>query len=74
MSGNPMEDMLKLMSLPVESSAKYLEVVEKGQKAMQSMAIAQKDMAEFQKAWEELQEMNPLIAAMAQAQGKNKPG
>lgn len=57
---NPMEEMLRLMNLPMETSAKYFEVMEKGQKAMQSMAVAQKDMAEFQQAWNELQEMNPM--------------
>lgn len=45
----------------MESSNKYLEVMEKGQIAMKSMAQAQKDMAEFQTAWEELQAMNPLL-------------
>ncbi len=58
---NPMEEMLKLMNLPLETSTKYFEVMEKGQKAMNSMAVAQKDMAEFQKAWEELQALNPMI-------------
>lgn len=61
MTNNAMEELLKLMSLPMESSNKYLEVMEKGQIAMKSMAQAQKDMAEFQTAWEELQAMNPLL-------------
>lgn len=75
MSNNPMEDLIKLMSLPMESSAKYLEVMEKGQVAMQSMAQAQKDMAAFQKCWEELQELNPLLRKQArQTKTEDKPG
>lgn len=35
--------------------------MEKGQKAMAFMAEAQKDMAEFQEAWEEFQKLNPLL-------------
>ena len=57
---NPFENMLKLMNLPLDSSAKYYEVLEKGRKAMESMAIAQQDMAEFQKAWNEFEDLNPF--------------
>jgi hypothetical protein len=57
---NPFEEMLKLMDLPLETSAKYFDMMEKGQKAMESMATAQKDMAEFQQAWNEFQNLNPL--------------
>ena len=44
----------------MEMSSKYLELMEKGQIAMKSMAQAQKDMAEFQKVWQELQDLNPI--------------
>lgn len=57
---NPFENMLKMMNLPLESSTKYYEVLEKGNKAMKSMAIAQKDMAEFQEAWNEFEKLNPF--------------
>jgi hypothetical protein len=57
---NPFENMLKMMNLPLDSSAKYYEVLEKGKKAMESMAIAQKDMAEFQEAWKEFESLNPF--------------
>lgn len=57
---NPFENMLKMMNLPLESSTKYYEVLEKGKKAMESMAIAQKDMAEFQEAWSEFEKLNPF--------------
>jgi hypothetical protein len=57
---NPFENMLKMMNLPLDSSAKYYEVLEKGKKAMESMAIAQKDMAEFQAAWKEFESLNPF--------------
>ncbi len=58
---NMMEEMFKLMNLPVKTSTLYYELMEKGQKAMVSMAVAQKDMAEFQAASEEFQKLNPLI-------------
>ena len=58
---NMMEEMFKLMNLPVKTSTLYYELMEKGQKAMISMAEAQKDMAEFQEAWEEFQKLNPLL-------------
>ena len=58
---NMMEEMFKLMNLPAKATAQYYELMEKGQKAMTSMAIAQKDMAEFQEAWEEFQKLNPLL-------------
>lgn len=57
---NPFENMLKMMNLPLDSSKKYYEVLEKGKKAMESMAVAQKDMAEFQKAWNEFEQLNPF--------------
>jgi hypothetical protein len=57
---NPFENMLKMMNLPLDGSAKYYEVLEKGKKAMESMAVAQKDMAEFQKAWDEFEKLNPF--------------
>ncbi len=56
-----MEEMFKLMNLPAKTTAQYYELMEKGQKAMNSMAIAQKDMVEFQEAWEEFQKLNPLL-------------
>jgi len=43
------------------SGSKYFEVMEKGQKAIASMAEAQKDMAEFQQAWEEFEKLNPFL-------------
>jgi hypothetical protein len=58
---NMMEEMFKHMNLPVQASTLYFELMEKGQKAMSSMAEAQKDMAEFQEAWEEFQKLNPLL-------------
>ena len=58
---NMMEEIFKLMNLPVKASTLYYELMEKGQKAMASMAEAQKDMAEFQEAWEEFQKLNPLL-------------
>jgi hypothetical protein len=57
---NPFENMLKMMNLPLDSSVKYYEVLEKGKKAMESMAVAQKDMAEFQVAWNEFEKLNPF--------------
>jgi|GEM_PF-1563009 len=57
---NPYTEMLKIMNLPLEMSSKYMELMEKGQIAMQSMAQAQKDMAEFQKVWQELQDLSPV--------------
>lgn len=56
-----MEEMFKHMSLPVKAGTLYNELMEKGQKAMTSMAQAQKDMAEFQETWEEFQKLNPLF-------------
>jgi uncharacterized membrane protein (DUF106 family) len=58
---NMMEEMFKLMNLPVKASGLYYELMEKGQKAMESMARAQKDMAEFQEAWDEFQKLNPML-------------
>ncbi len=58
---NMMDEMFKMMQLPAQASKKYFEVMEKGQKAMASMAQAQQDMAEFQEAWEEFQKLNPLL-------------
>jgi hypothetical protein len=58
---NMMEEIFKLMNLPVKASTLYYELMEKGQKAMASMAEAQKDMVEFQEAWEEFQKLNPLL-------------
>jgi len=58
---NPYEEWFKLMNLPMELSVKFFEVIEKGTKAMNSMAKAQKDMEEFQKAWKEFQELNPFL-------------
>ncbi len=58
---NMMEEIFKLMNLPVKASTLYYELMEKGQKAMASKAEAQKDMAEFQEAWEEFQKLNPLL-------------
>ncbi len=40
------------------------ELMEKGQIAMKSMAPAQKDMAEFQNAWQELQDLSPIKPKM----------
>ncbi len=57
---DPFSEMLKMMHVPVEINSKYWELMEKGQKAMASMAQAQKDMAEFQKVWQELQDLNPI--------------
>jgi len=59
--GNPFEELFKIMNLPMELSIKFYEVVEKGTKAMNSMAKAQKDMEEFLRAWNELQELNPFL-------------
>jgi len=59
--GNPYEELFKLMNLPMELSIKFFDVIEKGTKAMNSMAKAQKDMEEFQKAWKEFQELNPFL-------------
>jgi len=58
---NMMEEIFKLMNLPAQATTQYFELMEKGQKAMVSMAEAQKDMAEFQEAWEEFQKLNPLL-------------
>ena len=58
---NPFEELFKIMNLPMELSIKFYEVVEKGTKAMNSMAKAQKDMEEFQRAWNELQELKPFL-------------
>ncbi len=58
---NPFEEWFKMMNLPMEFSIKFNEVVEKGTRAMNSMAKAQKDMEEFQRAWKELQDLNPFI-------------
>ncbi len=57
---DPFEDMLKMMNLPIDFHNKYWKLMEKGQKAMASMTQAQKDMADFQKAWQEIQELNPF--------------
>ncbi len=61
---DPFSDMLKMMNLPMEISTKYWELMEKGQIAMKSMAQAQKDMAEFQNAWQELQDLSPIKPKM----------
>ncbi len=61
---DPFGDMLKMMNLPMEISTKYWELMEKGQIAMKSMAQAQKDMAEFQNAWQELQDLSPIKPKM----------
>ncbi len=61
---DPFSDMLKMMNLPMDINTKYWELMEKGQKAMNSMAQAQKDMVEFQNAWQELQELNPIKPKM----------
>ncbi len=58
---NMMEEIFKLMNLPAKATNQYYELMEKGQKAMTSMAVAQQDMAEFQEAWEEFQKLNPLL-------------
>jgi len=58
---NPYEELFKMMNLPMEFSIKFYEVIEKGTKAVNSMAKAQKDMEEFQKAWKELQDLNPFL-------------
>ncbi|MGH7901638.1 MAG: hypothetical protein ACRENZ_07860 [Thermodesulfobacteriota bacterium] len=58
---NPYEELFKMMNLPMEFSIKFYEVIEKGTKAVNSMAKAQKDMEDFQKAWKELQDLNPLL-------------
>ena len=58
---NMIEEMFKLMNLPANATTQYYELMEKGQKAMASMAVAQKDMAEFQEAWEKFQKLNPLL-------------
>jgi len=58
---NPYEEWFKMMNLPMEFSIKFYEVIEKGTKAVNSMAKAQKDMEEFQKAWKELQDLNPFL-------------
>ncbi len=58
---NMMDEIFKLMNLPAKASTQYYELMEKGQKAMASMTEAQKDMAEFQNAWEEFQNLNPLL-------------
>jgi hypothetical protein len=58
---NMMEEIFKMMQLPAKATAQYYDLMEKGQKAMVSMAEAQKDMAEFQQAWEEFQKLNPLM-------------
>lgn len=59
--GNPYEEWFKMMNLPMKFSMKFYEVIEKGTKAMNSMAKAQKDMEEFQRAWKEFQELNPFL-------------
>ncbi len=58
---NPYEEWFKMMNLPMEFSIKFYEVIEKGTKAVNSMAKTQKDMEEFQKAWKELQDLNPFL-------------
>tara|TARA_R110000782_G_scaffold18712_10_gene51223 strand:- start:1354 stop:1542 length:189 start_codon:yes stop_codon:yes gene_type:complete len=58
---NMIEEMFKLMNLPAKATSQYYELMEKGNKAMISMAAAQTDMAEFQEAWEEFQKLNPLL-------------
>jgi len=58
---NPYKEWFKMMNLPMEFSIKFYEVIEKGTKAVNSMAKAQKDMEEFQKAWKELQDLNPFL-------------
>ncbi len=57
---DPFDEMFKMMNMPMEFNKKYWELMEKGQKAMVSMTQAQKDMAEFQKAWQEIQDLNPF--------------
>jgi len=61
---NPYEEWFKMMNLPMEFSIKFYEVFEKGTKAVNSMAKAQKDMEEFQKAWKELQDLNPFLKSI----------
>ncbi len=58
---NMMEEIFKMMQLPAKATSQYYDLMEKGQKAMVSMAEAQKDMSEFQEAWEEFQKLNPLL-------------
>jgi hypothetical protein len=58
---NPYEDWFKMMNLPLELSVKFYEIIEKGTRAMNSMAKAQKDMEDFQKAWKGFQDLNPFI-------------
>jgi hypothetical protein len=59
---NPfLEEWFKLMNMPMEFSAKFYQMIEKGAQAMNSMAKAQKDMEEFQRAWKEFQELNPFL-------------
>jgi hypothetical protein len=58
---NLYEEWFKMMNLPMEFGIKFYEVIEKGTKAMNSIAIAQKDMEEFQRAWKEFQDLNPFI-------------
>ena len=50
-----------MMNLPMELSVKFYEIIEKGTRAMNSMAKAQKDMEDFQRAWKEFQDLNPFI-------------
>ena len=58
---NPYENWFKMMNLPMEFGIKFYEIIEKGTKAMNSMAKAQKDMEEFQRSLKEFQDLNPLI-------------
>ena len=58
---NPYEEWFKMMNLPMELSVKFYEIIEKGTRAMNSMAKAQKDMEDFQRAWKEFLELNPFI-------------
>jgi hypothetical protein len=58
---NPYEEWFKMMNLPMELSVKFYDIIEKGTRAMNSMAKAQKDMEDFQRAWKEFQDLNPFI-------------
>jgi hypothetical protein len=58
---NPYEEWFKMMNLPIELSVKFYEIIETGTRAMNSMAKAQKDMEDFQRAWKEFQDLNPFI-------------
>jgi hypothetical protein len=58
---NPYEEWFKMMNLPMELSVKFYDIIKKGTRAMNSMAKAQKDMEDFQRAWKEFQDLNPFI-------------